>query len=402
MLSSVLRSLPLSRAATLRFPSDVRVPLPCVAVQDRSAPSQCLRRILVNVSATAIFLRHHALRWIVPTGVAGVVAIAASGALNAGATPNLPPRTAAQLLADVESANVKGLSGTIVGKTALGLPALPVASSTGVLGLLSGSHTARVWYAGGGKQRFALLDTMSETDIFHNGRDLWSYDSSTHQATHTLLPASEASQPDTPPAAAPVTPGEAATAALKAIDPTTVVATDSARRVADRAAYELVLTPRDASSRVGSVRIAIDGKTKVPLGVQVYPRGGSSPALDVSFTQISFSVPDDDNFIFTPPPNAIVKQSSHSKTHGTSTLPEISTIGRGWTTIVKSYTPGVVSNASGEQKAMLDSLPRVKWAGGGGRMFESKLITALLSDDGRLYVGAVDPNVLISAAEHHK
>lgn len=357
------------------------------------------------MSATAIFLRHHALRWIVPTGVAGIVAIAASGALNAGATPNLPPRTAAQLLADVENAQVQGLSGTIVGKTSLGLPPIPGASSssTGVLGLLSGSHTARVWFAGGAKQRFALLDTMGETDVFHNGRDLWTYDSSNHEATHTLLPVSEATRHDTPSTAPSLTPQEAATAALQAIDPTTVVTTDSARRVADRSAYELVLTPRDGSSRVGSVRIAIDGKTKIPLGVQVYPRGGNSPALDVSFTRISFAVPDNDNFVFTPPPSAKVKQSSGmDKGPGVSTLPGITTIGKGWTTVLKADVPGMLANARGEQKAIIDSLPTTSWPGGSGRLFESKLLTALLTNDGRLYIGAVDPNVLISAAQHHK
>ena len=125
------------------------------------------------MSVNAIFLRNHALRWIVPTGVAGIVALAASGVLTAEATPNLPARTAAQLLADVESAQIDGLSGTIVAKASLGLPALPSGSSTGVVGMLSGSHTARVWYAGRDKQRFALLDTLGETDIFHNGRDVW-------------------------------------------------------------------------------------------------------------------------------------------------------------------------------------------------------------------------------------
>jgi outer membrane lipoprotein-sorting protein len=343
------------------------------------------------------------LRWIVPTGVAGVVAIAASGALTAGAAPNLPPRTAAQLLADVENANIQGLSGTIVGKASLGLPALPGGTSTGVVGLLSGSHTARVWYAGADKQRFALLDTMGETDVFHNGRDVWTYDSSKHQATHTLLPPGDASKHDTPATAPTLTPEQAATAALKAIDPTTVVTTDSARRVADRSAYELVLTPRDGTSRIGAVRIAIDGKTKIPLGVQVYPRGGSAPALDVSFTRISFAMPDNDNFTFTPPSGVTVKRGTQHQTgQGPSTLPDLTTIGTGWTTIVKGNVPGMLQDARGEQRALIDSLPRVSWPGGAGRMFESKLLTALLTDDGTLYIGAVDPNVLLAAAQHHK
>jgi outer membrane lipoprotein-sorting protein len=370
-----------------------------LAVQERSAGSQCLQRILVQVSVNAIFLRNHALRWIIPTGVAGIVALAASGVLSAEATPNLPARTAAQLLADVETAHVDGLSGTIVGKTSLGLPALPGGSSAGLIGLLSGSHTSRFWYAGPNKQRFALLDTLGETDIFHNGRDVWTYDSSKHEASHTVLPPSTHERRATPPSIPAVTPEQAAEAALKAIDPTTVVTTDSARRVADRAAYELVLSPRDTSSRIGSVRIAIDGKTKIPLGVQVYARGAGAPAIDIAFTRISFAVPDDDNFTFTPPASAHVTSGSPDR-HGVSSVPDAATIGKGWTTIVKLSSSDLQQN--GELGAVIGSLPEVSWTGGSGRLFESKLLTALLADDGRVYIGAVDKNVLIAAAEHDK
>jgi outer membrane lipoprotein-sorting protein len=350
------------------------------------------------VSVNAIFLRNHALRWIVPTGVAGIVALAASGVLTAEATPNLPARTAAQLLADVESAQIDGLSGTIVAKASLGLPALPSGSSTGVVGMLSGSHTARVWYAGRDKQRFALLDTLGETDIFHNGRDVWTYDSAKHEASHTVLPPFS-NEHSTAPSTPAVTPEQAAEAALKAIDPTTVVTTDSARRVADRAAYELVLSPRDTSSRIGSVRIAIDGKTKIPLGVQVYARGSGSPAIDVAYTRISFDVPDNDNFTFTPPASAHVTSGSADH-HSVSSVPDAATIGKGWTTIVKLSSSDLLKN--GEIGTVVSSLPEVSWTGGSGRLFESKLLSALITDDGRLYIGAVDKNVLIKAAERTK
>ena len=56
-------------------------------------------------------------------------------------------------------------------------------------GLLSGSHTARVWYAGQTKQRLALLDSVGETDVFRNGTDVWTWNSSSKTATHTTLPA---------------------------------------------------------------------------------------------------------------------------------------------------------------------------------------------------------------------
>ena len=67
-------------------------------------------------------------RWAVPA-VAVVVtsgAIAGSVITVAQAAPNLPPKTPAQLLADIASThNIPALTGTVVETTSLGLPALP-------------------------------------------------------------------------------------------------------------------------------------------------------------------------------------------------------------------------------------------------------------------------------------
>jgi outer membrane lipoprotein-sorting protein len=363
-----------------------------------------MRRILVQVSASSIFRRHHVLRWTVPVGVAAVVAVIASGVLSAQASPNLPDRTAAQLLADVESAHVDGLSGTIVAKSSLGIRGLPdsLSSGDGLLGLLSGSHTARVWYAGPQLQRFAMIDTLSETDVFHNGRDLWTYDSAQHTATHTTLPPdTDLNGEPTPTTAPTLTPEQAAEQALRAIDPTTIVSTDAARRVAGRAAYELVLAPRDATSRVGSVRIAIDGKTSIPLGVQVYAKGGRSPAIDVAYTRIKYAMPDQDNFTFHPPKTA--------KVHETSVIPGtvpdkagFTTIGHGWATVARVRSADL--KATTAENSYFKSLPRITWPGGSGRLFEtnSGLVTAVISDNGSIYFGAVDQRVLISAARAHR
>src|SRR5215471_20733333 len=92
-------------------------------------------------------------RWAVP-GAAVIVAggvIAASAITVAQASPALPPKTPAQLLADVAS-NHKAppLTGTVVETTSLGLPALPqVDNPTSLASLLTGSHTVRVYFQDG-------------------------------------------------------------------------------------------------------------------------------------------------------------------------------------------------------------------------------------------------------------
>ena len=60
------------------------------------------------------------------------------------------------------------------------------------------------------------------------------------------------------------------------------------------------------------MHIAVDGATKVPLGVQVFARGRATPAVDVAFTRIRFARPGRRNFAFTPPPGAHGHDGSHA------------------------------------------------------------------------------------------
>ncbi len=263
---------------------------------------------------TALTSRAGAIRWAVPAIVVAAVAVVASGLFSANATAPLPPRTAAQLLVDLQSAGVDGLSGTIVQDARLGIPQLPdtgpQVGGQSVVGLLAGSHTLKVWYAGSGKQRLALLDTLGETDVIHNGADVWYWTSENSSATHYRVPA-HSSAPEQFPVPMPLTPQQAADAALAALNPTTAVSTNGTSDVAGRSAYELVLSPRDNRSLIGQVRLAIDAATHVPLRVQVYGRDtGSGPAFEVGYTRVSFAVPGDEQFTFTPPPGTVVKQGS--------------------------------------------------------------------------------------------
>ena len=221
----------------------------------------------------SIFATRPALRWLVPVAV--TVAVVGGGAaarsIAASAEPSLPPRSAAQLLVDLQTATLDGLSGTVRTNADLGLPELPDVGggrgSTDITQLLTGSRTARVWYSGPDKGRIALLGTLGETDIIRNGADVWHWVSRSKKAVHSTVSAS------TPREAVPQTPQDAADLALKALDPTTTVSTGASARVAGRDAYELILTPKDGASLIGQVRLAIDAKQKVPLRVQVYAKG---------------------------------------------------------------------------------------------------------------------------------
>ena len=121
--------------------------------------------------------RHPVLRWLAPAAVIAVVAGAAviGHAVASGAgTASLPTVTPAQLVAAIEQANAVGVSGTVVESADLGLPSLPQLGSadtdSGLLGMVTGTHTLRVWYGGPTKQRVALLNSLGESDIIRNGR----------------------------------------------------------------------------------------------------------------------------------------------------------------------------------------------------------------------------------------
>ena len=70
------------------------------------------------------------LRWLVP--FAAVLAIAATTLVagNASADEKLPPRSAEQLLVDLQQARVDGFSGTVQQSADLGIPALPMPCDT--------------------------------------------------------------------------------------------------------------------------------------------------------------------------------------------------------------------------------------------------------------------------------
>jgi outer membrane lipoprotein-sorting protein len=389
-----------------------------------------------------VFSSRPALRWLVPSAAAALVigGGAAAGTIVASADPSLPERSAAQLLVDVQTAKVDGLSGTVVQTADLGLPSL--AGITGGQGdadltkLVAGSNTARVWYAGEDKVRLALLGTLGETDVIRNGSDVWIWRSRDNTANHMIIPAGT-DKPEALPTGVPSTPQEAADAALAAIDPTTSVTTTGAASVAGRDAYELVLAPKDSDSLIGQVRLAIDAKEHIPLRVDVYAKGANDPAIRVAFQQISFTVPDAEQFKFNPPAGAKVTTEAPSspetkrdekappvpakpqgadakpqvpaKPQGTEAKPQVpakpqaaeaepTVVGTGWTSILVARLPKGESAEQSAVAGVLESLPKVSGSWGSGRLLSGSLFSALVIDDGRVLVGAVAPEKLYEAA----
>ena len=364
---------------------------------------------------SGVFDRHPWTRWTVPgAAVAGLVA---GGLLlpSTASADGLPARTAEQLLTDVQQAQVPGLSGHVTETADLGLPSLPASmtgTDTSLTNLITGTHTARVWTSGADKSRVAIEAQGQETDVVRNGTTAWQWSSATNTVTRMLLPAGSATKHS---AGSDLTPQQAAQQILAAVGPSTTVTTAANDVVANRPAYELVLAPKDSSSRIASVKIAIDGQTKVPLRVEVFSTRMSSPALSMGFDSVDFSVPSASVFDFTPPAGAKVTTKDLTRASDTKSTdkpsgdaaPKPTVTGTGWTRIATGHidlasmsteqSSGSATSSSPSVTKLLGLLPTVSGSYGTAHVLDGTLVSAVITTDGRYAVGAVAPDKLLTA-----
>ncbi|MGN6446975.1 LolA family protein [Amnibacterium sp.] len=346
-------------------------------------------------------MQHRLVRWIpaivAPVVVAGVVA---APLVAAAAPPTLPTKSAQQVLELVaKSKDISGFTGTVSEHSNLGLPAVPSmgagsgSSTATTLNLLAGDHTARVEVAGATRARIALLDQSAERDVVRNGTSTWLWDSKADTATHVVASGTTAPETQAP----TTTPSALAPELLAKVGGTTSVAVDRTQRVAGRDAYTLVLTPKTSATTIGSVRIAVDAKTGLPLDVQVLARNASSPAFETGFTSIDFSTPAASRFDFTPPTGAkVTTKTVTGADHHSGSVPQSkrpTTTGSGWASIVQVPATDVPSNLTSNA-----TVKRLTTKVAAGHLLSTDLVNVLITNDGRVLAGAVPASALEAAA----
>ena len=361
-------------------------------------------------------------RWLTPllalalfAGAGGVIA-----AFTNAADAALKPRSVSSLITDVRHANLASGSGTIVQTSDLGLPALPdiaTAGGSNLASLLTGTHTLRFWYGGPKQLRLALLSEFGETDLVHNGSALWEWNSSSKSATQWTLPTgSDAKKhsaiPSLPSASA--TPPEVAKKALGNATESTSITAGPATTVAGRKAYQLIVTPKSDTTLIRSVRIAIDGSTHIPTRVAVYAKGKSDPVFEIAFSSFDTGKPPASVFAFNPPPGTkVTKKSlgdlgrpstsrSMARDHGkllAGRPKDIRVVGTGWDSVLIAKAPKAQGELAKDKTlgTILKKLTAVSGSWGSGHLFEGTAFSALLTDDGRIAVGAVPPSALYAA-----
>lgn len=384
--------------------------------------------------------RRRAARYIVPVTVVGVAAatIGLVPALADSGDPNLPKITAQQLLDKIAKSDVQQLSGTVKISTDLGLPDLGGLESSMLSGatksgdgssadpsaklteLATGTHTLRVAADGPDRQKVSLLENAAEYSLIHNGKDVWGYDSKSNEVYHGTTEAGSAKSDETQ-----ATPKGLTDEALKSVDDTTSVTVDGTEHVAGRDAYKLLIKPRQSGTTVGAISVAVDAKTGLPLKFTLTPASGGAAVVDVGFTQLSLAKPAASTFDFKTPKGAKVTTEDgatkaapdHSAPFGDTGRTDKglgkgddapTVIGKGWNSIATFDTggQGVPTGSSaggGDLGGFLGSLgDQVKGDFGKGTVFSTRLVNALVTDDGKVYVGAVTKSALVKAADAAK
>jgi hypothetical protein len=398
--------------------------------------------------------------------VPGVVAVAVAAAIGVPAlasadSAGLPDVTAEELLTRVAQAEPTPVQGTVVYTARLGLPELPISEMTGAdpLNLLGGSSTLRVWSDGSDRSRVSLLGATSEYSVVRDGAEAWTYSSRDDAVTHIALDPADQARYDalaeelragaTPPAGADLpTPEQAAAQVLAMAEEHSDVTVDQPTTVAGRDAYQLVVSPTDEETLVSRVVVAVDAETAAPLRVQVWStQDDAAPSLEVGFTDVAFTAPDDSVLAFSAPAGATTEEvvvplpevdpASVPADPEHAVLPEgVVVTGEGWSTVVTLSDVDVAGLVGGDtgslatvpgaervlgsdeaQDLIQEFVPsdedgkvtrpeldttalygQLTTAVPEGRLLSSTLLSVLVTDDGRVLVGAVPADTLRAAA----
>jgi outer membrane lipoprotein-sorting protein len=402
-------------------------------------------------------------RWI-PAVLAPIV-VASSVALSGGASAvDLPDKSAAEILAMINTNPDLAFSGRVMKKADMGLPPMnlvpdisqsmvdsmreklpaemadfiPEASIEGPIALalefLGGVHRANLYVDGAKKARLQVLDLISERNFIRNGNDLWFYDAmKNHVIYGEVDPAREASAQSeielwlgANSAQLPfdiTSPASVAQYLIDQASESTLFEVEEDIRVAGRGAYQLVMLPKASGSLVDRVELAIDAETGLPLSVKVRAIGQSAPAFEVGFETISFAKPAAANFEFTVPSGATLEklptadelEALAEREAGKKNVPakEISEVEKaeviaefermrseGWAAISKIPADKVPA----EFEALLKEnrlFKELTRSVAGGRVFSTALFNIYFADSGAIFAGAVTVDTLLNASNLH-
>lgn len=345
-------------------------------------------------------------------GVVGLAVLATPA--GAGTAPSLPKVSADDLVQSVMTAKHPAMGGTVAIHNGLGLPAIPGMPAQAT----APNSSLRVWSDGNDRSRLAVPNGASEETVVNDGKVVWDWNSSNKTVTKSDYSAEKAAA-EQKHQGMPKPQQDPATMAkdiIGQLQKTSNVSVDGTSTVAERPAYDLVLTPKpSAKTLLREVRVSIDSATRLPLQVSVLANGSPDPALQVGFSKLDVGAQDQSLFTFTPPAGATVKdKAAEAKKAQPDKQPgekpgekPFQVVGDGWDAVAVGKIPaGTAANTTpnGDHAKSQDPMAMAKRVGtpvsgawGQGYLISTKVGTALVTSDGRFAAGAVPQQVLTDA-----
>lgn len=348
----------------------------------------------------------------VAAGVAALALLASPA--GAGQSPSLPTTTPDALVQSMLTARLPAMSGTVEIDNSLGLPAM-----AGLPQLATSGSQIRVWADGNNHTRISIPSPGSEETIVNDGTTVYDWNSSSHTVVEQSQSAAKhapAQHMSTKPGSEDVNPATAAKDIVAALEKTSTVAVDGTDMVANRSAYDLVLTPKAGEhTLLREVKIAVDAQTWMPLQLTVLGENTTTPAVQIGFTSIDMGAQDPSLFHFTPPAGATVrngdKQTDRSSSIVDAVQPQV--IGDGWDTMVVAQLPaqsndtqsndtqGSDARGGGTNAGILNMVRNIgtpvhgTW--GSGWAISTSVANVVITSDGRVAAGFVPQQMLFQA-----
>jgi outer membrane lipoprotein-sorting protein len=338
--------------------------------------------------------------------VAGAVALAfVATPAGAGQSPTLPPTTPDALVTSVLTSSLPAMAGTVQIDNNLGLPAVPGMDLPQQL--TNGSSDIRVWTDGHNRTRISIPAPTSEQTIVDDGTTLYEWDSANRAVVeHTIHQdkSGPATKPSTPDMNQETNPATAAKDLISLVKSTSTVSVDGTDKVADRPAYDLVLTPKPSErTLLREMRIAVDAQTHIPLRLTVLADNTDTPALQIGFSSLTIGAQDPSLFRFQVPASATVtngdKAAQRSVHMANAIAPKL--VGSGWDTVVVASVPNSAKNTNGPSAlGMVQQFGKpVHGTWGSGWLVNATIGNVLITSDGRIAAGFVPEQVLDQALE---
>lgn len=371
-------------------------------------------------------------RWLPAVIAPAVIGAVAAFPIQASAV-DLPDLSPEELMVMMQDAEPIEFSGVVLKTTNLGLPALELSSMLSeeevermrektpeefadfvpevaasqelakAMELITGEHRVRI-FVGETGMRAQILDRMSQRDLIVNSKEIWTYDSREQVATFASIDQQKVEQGRQ--SAMQQMEKYAAELGLDLTNPQAVadyvmgqvgdssevsVGTDHFK--AGRTAYQLIVQPNSAVSLIDSVVISIDSETAVPLAAAIYSVEQTEPAIEVGFESISFGDQDETLFSFTAPAGATITNldeiekpevTENEKPEYEGETPVM--VGEEWDTVLvmPAGEMDILAELQGNQ--LLSSLLKQV---AGGVAFETPIMKVFISNDGRIFAGAV-------------